>query len=248
MEYDYAIHLESFSAVESSDWEFEANRYMIQLKPYLPNNKNSRILEIGPGYGLTMKALSNAGYTSVEGIEVDSRLAEIARGQGVNVKQVTEDEVIPYLEGQIEQYDLVYCMHVIEHIPVDMQLLFVLAISKSLKSNGFFVCETPNALGVISSYFRNIDWTHRIIFSPKSLEFLLKNSRLEVVVVGAALEIRRPPEGNIITAPLKLIAARFLLFLSRGLQRFHFVAEFGAKVGFALPVTPSIMAVGRKST
>lgn len=55
-----------------------AQRTLNTLRPYLPQNKQAKIIEIGPGNGLVLGLLNQAGYSNVEGWEVDKTLASKA--------------------------------------------------------------------------------------------------------------------------------------------------------------------------
>lgn len=246
MEVDYSLHYLKRSSTDIPVTWLCARRYVRMLTPYLPRDKGARILEIGPGNGLAMKGLMDAGFTAVEGLEPDQRLATLAAEAGLNVRHLASDEIISHVAVQTGRYDLVYCMHVIEHVPVSEQPAFTGAIAEALKAGGFFVCETPNALGPMANWYRYMDWTHHTIFHPDTLEFLLEHAGLGGVRVTAAEEEVTPPRGGPVASVLKSIAQAILRFLSRGMYRIHYMAELGY-LGLRVPLTPTLLAVGRKA-
>lgn len=245
MEIDYSIHYLKRSSADIPATRLCALRYIRMLTPYLPKDKAARILEIGPGNGQAMKRLAELGFTAVEGLEADRRLAALAVEAGLNVRRLAADEIIRFVAAQAGQYDLVYCMHVIEHVPVNEQLAFVGAIAEALKAGGFFVCETPNALGPMANWYRYMDWTHQTIFGPEPLAFLLENAGFDGVRVTTAEEEVTPPRGGPVASVVKFLAQKTLQFLSRGMLRIHYAAELGYQ-GFRVPLTPTLLAVGRK--
>jgi SAM-dependent methyltransferase len=241
MKFDYSRWLID---VPYSTQQYLAGRQLKILRPYLGQNKEIRILEIGPGNGLALKALADDGYLNAEGVEADEILVQLARDAGLNVHHVERNELIASLEGRQNEFDLIFCMHVIEHISVSEQLRFVRAISAALRSKGYFVCETPNALGPVALFYRYNDWTHCCLFTIASLRFLVENSDMITVFAGGAGNAV-PPAGGIIITLIQRIAAPCLRLFSRGLWRFILVAELGT-AGLRLPVHAAIRIVGQK--
>jgi SAM-dependent methyltransferase len=241
---DYSIHYGKWASTDSRIPAWQARRYVRQSDRWLPKGEGARILEIGPGNGLTLLALLQAGY-AVEGIEADRELAAQLVRNGLNVKWIPAEETPAYLVRCSGCYDLVYANNVLEHVPVDRQIDFVSSIATSLRPGGHFVCDTPNALAPLSNWHRYIDWTHTSIFTTYSLEFLLLSGGLEPIYVGAALDERMPPKGSMVGALVKKVCANLLLLLSRGIHRIHIGAELGAE-GLRLPVTSALLAAARK--
>jgi len=244
MDFDYSEFYNSVMVANPALTVLASRRYVEILRPYLPSNKSAKILEIGPGNGLTLKFLSEMGYTDAFGLEIDKSLAESARAKGLNVDHVTEGALLPTLEAMKASFDLVFCMHVIEHVPKDQQIAFVRAAGESLSANGYFVCETPNALSATANYFRYSDWTHGSIFTPASLRFLYRAGGLEIVYAGASPLRVTPPRGGMAVNAAKLVAEYLLSVLSAGIMRIHYVAEFGM-AGFDIPLTSSLLVVGK---
>ncbi len=242
--FGYSTHYERESAPERPQSRAAAQRYGREIAPYLPIDRGGQILEIGVGNGLAMERLVTAGYVGVEGLEADERLARRLTANGFNVRHVPAQETVRYLLARPARYDLIYCMHVLEHVPVDEQLSFVRAIARALKSGGYFLCETPNALSPAACWHRYHDWTHRSIFTPESLSFLLENAELGVVDITAAAEAI-PPARGALAAVLKTGILEVLRFASRWIWRVHLVSELGF-AGIRLPLTPALLAVGRK--
>jgi SAM-dependent methyltransferase len=241
---DYSIHYGKWAATDDRIAAWNARRYVRQLERWLPADKSARILEIGPGNGLALSELAAAGY-GPEGIEADKELAILLMDKGLNVKWIKAEDTICHLEAHRDSYGLVYAKNVMEHVPVDSQIDLVRAVAGSLQLGGHFVCETPNALAPLANWHRYMDWTHTCLFTTFSLEFILANAGLEPVYVGAALDESMPPKGGAVTAPTKRAIVSVLRFLSRSIHRLHIAAELG-QAGLSMPVTPALLAAGRK--
>jgi 2-polyprenyl-3-methyl-5-hydroxy-6-metoxy-1,4-benzoquinol methylase len=246
MDFDYSEFYNDLANANKALTVLASERYVRILLPYLPENKAAKILEIGPGNGLTLKLLAEMGYTNTVGLEVDKNLAMAARANGINVDHVAESALVDALTAHENSFELVFCMHVIEHVPKDQQIGFVRAAGQSLTTDGYFVCETPNALGATANYFRYNDWTHTSIFTPASLRFLYRTAGLDVAYAGGSPLRITPPRGGPILSAVKLVAEHVLRFLSNGISRIHYVAEFGMP-GFDVPLTSSLLAVGKRS-
>jgi len=245
MEYDYSKYYNTQSGADDAASLLMAKRYIDMLTPYLPNDKTANILEIGPGNGLTLRLLAERGFTAAIGMEADGSLAKQAIEQGLQVDHIAGPDIIKTLVSSPDHYDLVFCMHVIEHIPKDAQLPFVRAINKSLRSGGHLLCETPNALGPVANYFRYNDWTHTSCFTPTSLKFLFECSGFQVLYTGASLEGYPPPTSGLFWKIFKRAAEKALKFVSFSICRIHYVAEFGF-AGLNLPLTKFIVIAGKK--
>jgi 2-polyprenyl-3-methyl-5-hydroxy-6-metoxy-1,4-benzoquinol methylase len=246
MDIDYS---EFYNKVQEADISLAAlasRRYVEILRPYLPANKAAKILEIGPGNGLTLRLLMDMGYTNTTGLEVDARLAEAAKAKGYNVLNVPADSLPATLRAQANCWDLVFCMHVIEHVPKDKQVDFIQSTNTCLAKNGYFVCETPNALSPVANYFRHNDWTHTSIFTQDSLSFLLRANHFEIIYSGGSKARISPPSSNPVAAILKSCCVFILRLLSTLISRIHYTAEFGLK-GLHLPLESSILVVGKKT-
>jgi len=245
MSYDYSRQYNRFTSADLDVAVVASQRYFRLLRPYLPADKSSPILEIGPGNGLTVKRLADEGYTCVLGLEVDKQLAEGARSNGLNVIHVPAGEIGQYLASRAGHFSLVFGMHVIEHIPKHEQLSFVRSVFGALSKGGLFICETPNALNSTANYFRYNDWTHSILFTPVSLNFIFENSAFEVIYSGNAPQyfVRR---GGAVLSILKYLILGALRVLSHTLTRLNYVAEFGFE-GASLPVFQTILIVGKKN-
>jgi 2-polyprenyl-3-methyl-5-hydroxy-6-metoxy-1,4-benzoquinol methylase len=141
------------------------------LIPVLPLRKNIRILEIGPGNGEALSLLvKDLGYSNVEGIDISSDVVEVcAKIIGPSMSLVTD--TMEFLENRKNTYDVILMYHVLEHFEYEDVIPTLTAVYNSLNVNGLLIVGVPNAAApIIGSEQQYFDFTHRVGFSPWSLE------------------------------------------------------------------------------
>ena len=90
------------------------------------DNKNSKILELGPNAGRNLNYLYQKGYQNVHGIEINPNavalLAEAFPEISKNITLSSLEDSLPKLSDN--SYDLVFSMAVLEHISTDSDFIF----------------------------------------------------------------------------------------------------------------------------
>jgi len=136
------------------------------------------LLDVGCNEGRGLEFYQNHGFTA-EGLELNSKAAEVARGKGFVVHGST-------LEGFAteKKYDVVVLSNVLEHSlsPADM----LRSIHRLLNPDGQVWISCPNSRSWLRSAFGRfwINWHvpfHVVHFSPDTLRAVLKTSQFEVV-------------------------------------------------------------------
>ncbi len=148
------------------------------LKPYL--NKNSTLLEIGPGYGLHLKYLSDSGY-QVKGLEPSETAFEYAS----NILQLNIMHSGFEAYHATEQFDIIMLNHVLEHF-TDLHKVME-KIKLLLKPNGYLYIRVPNHDSYDRRKMRE-NWPaylpfHISYFSEKSLRLLFSKYQLHLILV-----------------------------------------------------------------
>lgn len=131
---------------------------------------NSRVLDIGCGYGETLAYMEAKGC-DVYGIDADRNVAEVSKKYGFKIHVGVFDSAI----YQKNFFDYVTMNQVIEHVTDPHQTLN--AIHQILKPGGFCVLSTPNANGWGAKAFGRkwLNWHvpyHQQFFSEKSIQLL----------------------------------------------------------------------------
>lgn len=126
--------------------EFSASRQYIwpDLKPFLNEVKpNSTILDVGCGNGRLLLGLpKNIKYT---GIDISNQLLSEAQKAHPNHKFIEADITHDQVWEQLPQYDYIYSIAVLHHLPTKKDQLFVLnQIKKHLKPHGKILITSWN--------------------------------------------------------------------------------------------------------
>ena len=148
-----------------------------------------RVLEVGCGYGVISRQLSQAQGCRVTGVEIDAESAEQARPylHALHVGTLEGDAWLPEVQ---DTYDVVVCADVLEHLRDPAHTLSQLI--NLLAPSGRLVASVPNVghAGVIAALLGArfdytttglLDETHLRFFTWDSLERMLNSAGLEVL-------------------------------------------------------------------
>lgn len=159
-----------------------------EIEPLLPHNLESA-LEIGCGEGNTLLWLQHSGLVkSCRGLEILPDVASRGKAAGLDIVVADiEKEGIPFND----QYDLVLCLDVLEHLHDPWSTMKVIA--DSIKPGGYFIASIPNIshFSILTDLiFRDqwayseagiLDKTHLRFFTRRTTQALLTEAGLEII-------------------------------------------------------------------
>jgi len=165
-------HIKYFEKISPRSFEITAKGFNKHIVPFLPEDKSARILDIACGPGHLLHFLQSHGYYNAQGIDLGAEQLEIARKMGV--KNIKQADFFQYIKENQNQFDLIVASNIIEHFkkPEAMQALCL--INEALKPRGKILVITPNALSLAGLYSTFGDFTHEMVFTPRSLSQLLR--------------------------------------------------------------------------
>lgn len=136
-----------------------------------------RLLDVGCNEGRGLVRYQSSGY-SVEGLELNSKAADVARGKGF----VVHSDLIGQFEP-IEKYDVVVLSNVLEH-SLDPGAMLE-HIHQLLNPEGQVWISCPNGQSWLRSVFGRywINWHvpfHIVHFSPDTLQEMLKKTQFKI--------------------------------------------------------------------
>lgn len=169
--------------------QYMKRKFRKALQEHLPQSKESAILEIGCANGMALSSLKEMGYTDLLGIELDEELASIARELELEI--LNQDAII-FLKTTKKRFDFIYLFDVLEHFQPSLIPEFLTDLYNVLNENGKLVLIVPNATSPAGSYFRYIDWTHQVSFTPTSIMYLLEESGFTSISISDESLIEKP--------------------------------------------------------
>lgn len=144
----------------------------VYLMKVLPKNMDANILDIGCGFGQTLKSLRDKGYTNLKGIDINDE--SIAQCKKINLDVTKVEDIISYAKTSEKRYDFIIMSHVLEHIEKDKMIDNLRAIKSLLSEKGKYCVMVPNAQSNTDSYWRFEDFTHHYLFTTGSLSYVLR--------------------------------------------------------------------------
>lgn len=139
---------------------------------YFPKDKNSNILDIGPGKGEMLMTLSSLGFTNMEAIDISQSVVDYV--ENLNFKCTISTNTVAFLQNKKEYYSLVTMCDVVEHISKDEILNMITTIYSSLKKDGILIVQMPNMQSIVAPIFMYDDFTHEAGYTERSLIQMLK--------------------------------------------------------------------------
>ena len=208
----------------------QGNAVLLKLVPIHAKT----ILDVGCGAGDNAKILSEMGKT-VDGITIsDEEIFLVSKFCGKVIKHNLE-EGLP--DGLNENYDIILCSHVLEHIAYPEKLLA--AIRNKMQINqSFLLLALPNFLNyknrlkIVFGKFEyekdgTMDYTHLRWYTFKSAESMLKKNGFEVISVIAEENLPLKTLLGYLPVSIQRLITSLLIKISKGLfaSQMIFVAK-----------------------
>jgi 2-polyprenyl-3-methyl-5-hydroxy-6-metoxy-1,4-benzoquinol methylase len=173
-DYDYSVQYSFFHeptlehAKRVAEWQKE------RLAPHLPDDKTVPVIDIGCGFGFTLLALRDMGFTNVRGIDIDQ--GQIERAVSFGLPAEVQPSIIGFLDLKPAYYGAVVLLDGLEHLPKPEQIPTIRAIYEALRPNGVLIISVPNATSPVAMRWLYDDFTHFASFTERSLKFVLRNA------------------------------------------------------------------------
>ena len=162
---------------EDTYGSYKIPRYLV---PYIPKNKDAKILDIGCGMGQFLGVLKAESYTNLKGIDINNEALASCRKKGLNVTQITDTR--DYKVPENEKYDFIIMSHVLEHIEKDIIIDTLIHIRQNLLAQGgSFALMVPNGQSFTGTYWRYEDFTHHLVFTSGTCLYVLKAAGFESI-------------------------------------------------------------------
>jgi SAM-dependent methyltransferase len=187
-------------------------------------------VDIGCGRGELVGALSNLGFSPVEGCDLGTEQVRAARAAGLAVEKADGLAFVRERTG----LTWVSAFDVLEHIPATELPSLLASIYASLRRQGVFVARFPNPSSPFFGAIQFGDPTHCNVIGPGALAVLLKRAGFTTTHV---LPARPMPHG------IKSMTRAVLWRMIEGLLHVARVAETGSPGG---PLTQNCLVIACK--
>jgi len=168
------------------------------------------ILDLGCGQGHLVQFLKRQGFSNVKGIDISAEQIEIAVSRGLDAEVA---DVFEFLPGQEAAFKAIFAVDVIEHFTKEEIISLLRLIHRSLKDSGKLILQTPNGQGLFPLQVIFGDITHMTIFTPDSLEHILKFGGFDHVRF-----FETGPVPKNINGAIRLILWRFIKIIANALR------------------------------
>jgi SAM-dependent methyltransferase len=129
------------------------------------------ILEIGCGDGKLLAYLARRGFSHATGIDISPEQVELARARGLPAEV---GDVFERLGGRERSVAAILAIDVFEHFSRDELVRLTPILHAALRPGGRLLVQTANGAGLFPAQVIYGDLTHLTIFTPQSLDQLLR--------------------------------------------------------------------------
>lgn len=144
--------------------------YDAYLAGWLPESRDAAIADVACGPGWLLRFFARRGYRDVSGVDVSPEQVALALR---HVSDVEVGDLLAWLRGHPERFDLLTGFDIIEHLTKNEVLDFLDACHGALRPGGRLVLQTPNGESPFGGAVRYGDFTHETCFTPPLLGQLL---------------------------------------------------------------------------
>jgi len=190
------------------DWYF---------RNWLPADKDAHIVDLACGAGSLLHFFRERGYSNVAGVDISPEQVALSRQI---TGQVTQDNVLHFLQTHENTFDLITALDLVEHFHKDEVLTFLDGCYAALRPGGHLILQTPNSETPWGAGVRYGDFTHEVCFQSNSLSRLMRLSGFFKVT---GRELGPVPKGYSTASTVRYISWRII----RLSLQFYNVVETG---------------------
>ncbi len=139
-------------------------------KKYFSHDSTLKVLDVGIGRGEMLTCMKN---WKLDYYGVDISQSTVAYCEKLNLKCEQSDDTVHWLKNNENNYDLVTCLDVLEHVSREDSVEFSSAIRDALLENGRAIFQVPNLQSPFGYLHHFNDVTHRVGYVEHSLKQVL---------------------------------------------------------------------------
>ena len=197
----------SFDSHHQAD--FKLRQFDLNYKIHFNNSETLRTLDIGVGRGEMLSCMKIWGH-NYYGIDISPSTVKFCKKLNLLCEHVDDTEF--WLKNHQNQFDIITCLDVLEHIPKERLIQFVEAIRNSLIKDGLAIFQVPNLQSPFGYLHHFNDITHISGFVEHSLNQVLLSAGFNKMLFYGFEELYEKTP--------KIIAKKILRFFYRKIIRF----------------------------
>jgi len=169
----YDRHYERMNRITSESFQQADYR---EIESFLPQDKQTPILDVGCGQGHFLYYLYRLGYTNLSGVDRSCGQIEAAKKHMPAEINLSTQDGVEFLRASNQKYGFISLFDVIEHVKKDELNNFLGVIYTALSEHGKLIVRTPNMASLLGTYSRYLDMTHEVGFAEFSLMQVLEEA------------------------------------------------------------------------
>ena len=189
--------------------DFKLRQFDLNYKKYFNKCVASRVIDIGVGRGEMLSCMKQWA-DNYHGIDISPSTVDFCKKLDLSCELVDDTEF--WLKNHQNQFDIITCLDVLEHIPKERLIQFVEAIRNSLTKDGLAIFQVPNLQSPFGYLHHFNDITHISGFVEHSLNQVLLSAGFNKMLFCGFEEIYEKTP--------KIIAKKILRFFYRKIIRF----------------------------
>lgn len=192
-----STHFGKAGRQDDDNFLFQERYFKKNYLPYLPKDRNARIVDLGTGLGHVLFFLKRAGYRNILGVDVGHECIEFCQEHNF---PVVEEEIVTWLKQNKESADALVLNDVLEHQTKPEMWAMLEAMRDALRPGGHVLIKVPNMGNpLLGNDSRYLDITHQNGFNENSLRqalFMAKYTKVDVI--GPDIYVTRNPIVNVV--------------------------------------------------
>ena len=188
----YALRTEDGQSADALRQQHERNSFWYEgfLRPWLPADRTSRMIDVPCGTGNLLYALRRMGYKAVTGVDSDPH--QVALAQQLGLPAILGDAFAALDACPADSVDRVFSLDFLEHLDPRRAVEFVRLAHSKLIPGGFLLCRTPSSDGPFGSHDRHNDLTHRWAMTANSAFTFMRIAGFKTASVSVRQEAPVP--------------------------------------------------------
>lgn len=222
--YDAYVHSGQAGAMPTSQTNLSARfapnkpYFMQRILPFVPKNRQARIVDLACGHGKHLYFLAQQGYTNIAGVDISAEQVLLAHELGIDC--VTQGTLQEFVMQQSQPPEAVLLLDILEHLTLEETVELLRTLHKRMAPGNHLIIHVPNAEGLFGMRIRYGDLTHTTAFTPTSIRQLAKSIGYQHI---------RCIEDNPVIYSVTSLARRLIWSLGTLPFRLLLMAETGAK-------------------